>query len=56
VSLQDIPVIMVTADVMGDRVERLLAGGALTYLIKPFRISEFLTIIRETLGGREGPE
>ncbi|HEV7404721.1 MAG TPA: histidine kinase dimerization/phospho-acceptor domain-containing protein [Chthoniobacteraceae bacterium] len=55
VSLQDIPVIMVTADVMGDRVERLLAGGALTYLIKPFRISEFLAIIRETLGGREGP-
>lgn len=54
-SLQDIPVIMVTADVMGDRVERLLAGGALTYLIKPFRISEFLTIIRETLGGREEP-
>jgi PAS domain S-box-containing protein len=52
-TLQDIPVIMVTADVMGDRVERLLAGGALTYLIKPFRISEFLTIIRETLGGRE---
>jgi PAS domain S-box-containing protein len=52
--LQDIPVIMVTADVMGDRVERLLAGGALTYLIKPFRISEFLTIIRETLGGRDG--
>lgn len=51
--LRDIPVIMVTADVMGDRVERLLAGGALTYLTKPFRISEFLAIIRETLENRE---
>jgi CheY-like chemotaxis protein len=54
-SLRDIPVIMVTADVMGDRVERLLAGGALTYLTKPFRISEFLDIIRETLEGRRPP-
>jgi CheY-like chemotaxis protein len=36
----------------GDRVERLLAGGALTYLTKPFRISEFLAVIRETLDRR----
>ncbi len=51
-AVRDIPVIMVTADVMGDRIERLLTGGALTYLTKPFRISEFLSIIQETISRR----
>lgn len=48
-SLKDIPVIMVSADAMGDRIDRLLAAGAVSYLTKPYKVSEFLRIIRETL-------
>ena len=47
--LQNIPVIMVSADAMGDRIDRLLAAGATSYITKPYKVTEFLRIIRETL-------
>jgi PAS domain S-box-containing protein len=40
-----IPVITVSADAMGDRIERLLALGATGYLTKPFLVSEFFQVI-----------
>ncbi len=45
----NIPVIMVSADAMGDRIEKLLASGASNYLTKPYKVGEFLRVIRETL-------
>lgn len=44
-----IPVIMVSADAMGDRIEQLLSQGASGYLTKPYKVSEFLRVIEETL-------
>ena len=46
--VQHIPVIMVSADAMGDRIEQLLAMGAAGYLTKPYKVSEFLRVIAET--------
>jgi signal transduction histidine kinase/CheY-like chemotaxis protein len=48
-ALRDIPVIMVTADVLGHRLERLLGLGAAAYLTKPFKIAEFIRAIRDAL-------
>ncbi len=48
-TVRHIPVVMVSADAMGDRVEQLLALGASGYLTKPYRVAEFLRIIAETL-------
>jgi CheY-like chemotaxis protein/anti-sigma regulatory factor (Ser/Thr protein kinase) len=48
-AMQNIPVIMVSADAMGDRIEQMLALGATGYLTKPYRVAEFLRVIAETL-------
>jgi CheY-like chemotaxis protein len=48
-NMRSIPVVMVSADAMGDRVEQLLELGAAGYLTKPYRVAEFLRIIAETL-------
>ncbi|MGB8170055.1 MAG: ATP-binding protein [Chthoniobacteraceae bacterium] len=50
--VQNIPVIMVSADAMGDRIEQMLALGAAGYLTKPYRVSEFLRVISEALAAR----
>jgi signal transduction histidine kinase/CheY-like chemotaxis protein len=51
--MRDIPVIMVSADAMGTRIDQLMASGAANYLTKPYRVSEFLRVIRETLAKPE---
>ncbi len=48
-AVSHIPVIMVTADVLGHRLERFLQAGAASYLTKPFKIEEFIRAIRDTL-------
>ena len=48
-----IPVIMVSADAMGSRIDQLLEAGAANYLTKPYRVSEFLRVIQETLQNRK---
>ena len=47
--LRDIPVIMVSADALGDRIAQLLAQGAHGYITKPYKIAEFLKTLNETL-------
>ncbi len=47
--MRGIPVLMVSADAMGDRIEDLLAAGATGYLTKPYKVGDFLRIIEETL-------
>ena len=39
--LGSVPVIMVSADAMGDRVEELMSLGASAYLTKPYKLREF---------------
>ena len=51
-NMRDIPVIMVTADVLEHQRDRFLEAGAAAYLTKPFRISELVAVIRETLANR----
>ena len=46
-----IPVLMVSADVMGDRIEEILKLGATGYLTKPYKVAHFLKMIDETLAG-----
>ena len=53
-AVRHIPVIMVSADAMGDRVDQLLALGAPGYLTKPYKVADFLRMIAETLAGPEG--
>ena len=48
-SVRDIPVLMVSADAMGDRIEDLLAAGASGYITKPYKVGDFLRIIEETV-------
>ncbi|MEQ1861121.1 MAG: PAS domain-containing protein [Chthoniobacteraceae bacterium] len=45
------PVIMVSADAMGDRVEELLSLGATGYLTKPYKLHEFFRVIESALAG-----
>jgi len=54
--VRSIPVIMVSADAMGDRIEQVLALGATGYLTKPYRVSEFLRVLSETLAQKPPPE
>ena len=49
---RDIPVIMVSADALGERVEQLKRLGAHSYLTKPYKLEEFLRVIQETLANR----
>ena len=44
-----IPVVMVSADAMGERIQELLLQGASGYLTKPYKVAELLRIIEETL-------
>ena len=46
-----IPVIMVSADAMGERIASLLSLGASGYLTKPYKVSEFLRSIEQALAG-----
>jgi PAS domain S-box-containing protein len=47
--LQHVPVLMVSADAMGDRIERLMALGASGYITKPYKLSEFLQALDNAL-------
>jgi CheY-like chemotaxis protein len=47
--MQHIPVIMVSADAMGDRIEKLKKLGASGYLTKPYKLGEFLRVIEDAL-------
>jgi CheY-like chemotaxis protein len=51
-AVRRIPVLMVSADAMGDRVEQLLQLGAAGYLTKPYKVAEFLRVIQQTLAGK----
>ncbi len=46
---RDIPVLMVSADAMGERIQQLLRQGATGYLTKPYKVAELLRVIDETL-------
>jgi PAS domain S-box-containing protein len=46
---RDIPVIMLTADAMDDRIKQLLAEGARHYLTKPIDLHRLAGVLRETL-------
>jgi PAS domain S-box-containing protein len=48
-SCRHIPVIMVSADALGERIEHLLRLGASGYLTKPYKLDEFLRVIQEAL-------
>jgi CheY-like chemotaxis protein len=48
-AVRHIPVIMVSADAMGERIEHLLRMGASGYLTKPYKLDEFLRVIQEAL-------
>ena len=47
--LKGVPVLMVSADAMTDRIEQLLALGADGYLTKPYKVTELLKRIEEML-------
>lgn len=51
-AVRGIPVIMVSAEAMGERVEELLALGAAGYLTKPYRLTEFMGTIERVLASR----
>jgi len=51
-AVRHIPVVMVSADAMGDRVQHLLRLGATGYLTKPYKLDEFLRVIQESLAKR----
>ena len=48
-ALRDIPVIMVSADALGDRIAQLMAQGAHSYITKPYKVADFLRTLNETL-------
>ncbi|HSI15646.1 MAG TPA: PAS domain-containing protein [Chthoniobacter sp.] len=48
-AVRHIPVVMVSADALGERVEHLLRLGASGYLTKPYKLEEFLRVIQDTL-------
>ena len=49
-AVRHIPVIMVSADAMGERIEHLLRLGASGYLTKPYKLDQFVRVIEEALG------
>jgi len=52
----EIPIVMVSADAMGERIRELMEQGASGYLTKPYKVAELLRIIDETLrGGKVSP-
>ena len=48
-ALRDIPVIMVSADALGDRIVQLMSQGAHSYITKPYKVADFLRTLNETL-------
>jgi CheY-like chemotaxis protein len=44
--LRDIPVIMVSADAIGERIDQLLELGATSYLTKPYKVADLLSRLR----------
>ena len=46
---REIPVLMVSADAMGERIQQLLRQGASGYLTKPYKVAELLRVIDATL-------
>jgi len=44
-----IPIVMVSADAMGERIRELIDQGASGYLTKPYKVAELVRIIEETL-------
>ena len=46
-----IPVVVLSADATKRQIDRLMAGGALTYLTKPLDVAEFYRAIEEPLAG-----
>jgi PAS domain S-box-containing protein len=53
-TLRHIPVVMVSADVMGERIQHLLRLGATGYLTKPYKLDQFLKVIEDSLVKRQG--
>jgi PAS domain S-box-containing protein len=47
-----IPVVVISADATPRQIQRLMAGGARSYLTKPLDIGEFFRVIDETMHGR----
>ena len=52
--LNTIPVIMISADAMGDRLEKLRQLGATAYLTKPYKVRELLDCLEKALGAQAG--
>ncbi len=50
--LRQIPVVIISADAMGERVEKLLEMGALDYLTKPYRVADFFRVIEKALASQ----
>jgi PAS domain S-box-containing protein len=50
---RQIPVIMVSADAMGERNDTLLRLGASGYLTKPYKLDEFMRVIESALSKRK---
>ena len=48
--LQATPVIMISADAVGDKIDELLNLGACGYLTKPYKLADFFSVIDATLG------
>ena len=47
--LKSTPVIMISADAVGDRIDELLALGACGYLTKPYKLTDFFSVLDATL-------
>jgi PAS domain S-box-containing protein len=48
-STREIPVVVISADAMQDRVDQLLTNGASAYLTKPLDVDQFLATVRRFL-------
>jgi PAS domain S-box-containing protein len=53
-AVRHIPVVMVSADVMGERIQHLLRLGATGYLTKPYKLDQFLKVIQDSLEKKAG--
>jgi PAS domain S-box-containing protein len=50
---RDVPVVVISADAMPNRVQRLLAEGAFAFLTKPIELDLFLETVERALAARE---
>lgn len=55
-SHRDIPIAMITALSAKDEIERALAAGANTYLVKPFRSADIRALLSELFNPQETKE